>query len=433
MNLQVLTVLVTYASSAVYSCPYKQQLSKSSYEECLMHHSITVCETLVKHPNYRSARKLQATRSISNISLKNNGILSPVLKTFVFSNLDLVDIVSRYASGVLATDWGKPPDGVLGKDMCMWNFQSIPPPPDLYGNNHISSGDAEEFWSYCKSANDKFQAEIGKHDGSVVFGGCTLGFQGAIDLISDCTDKAREQQEAPPFCDSISSVASKSSIIWPQAVYMFKVRPSSISNNSALKAFLSDWRSLEKYHSQHINWVVDGSNGGNNGGSKQPDWGAGAGPGVFRKIIPCEAINQKYMYPSPFPIDAPNAGNTTTIMDDAYQHWQSLCSVLPWYSQSDCAATPPLPQAESSIPMCNRYVHSSIMCSQEIYKFGKSSTQEVPDTALTTALLACAKDLCAPPWNGDVVQVRVIFQSLRSVFQVHRTALSYSLATVAEP
>ena len=394
-------IFAIFAASAVRSCQFSSaELFKTSYIECLSHHSIAVCDML----NSTNERKLlQAALPVPDISLKNNGILTPLLQIYEYNNLDLIDIVSRYASGALskAGVWGSsPPSTVLGNDLCIWSFQSIPP-PTIDGIPSISQDDAESFWNLANSANNAFQDEIGinKHDGSVVFGGFTLGSRGTNNMINNCNIvEQNNPMHMPTFCAKIDSAANKSSINWPQAVYMFRVQPSTVSNNSALRSFLSNW--LSRSHSPQVEFV--------NGGANSLGWGKGAGPGVYRKIVPCNSIDPAYLYPPSFTVDSLNAQKTTTLMDDAYVYWQSLCSVLPWFSVSDCSTSnlPNQPITSDSPPSCANYTRASIMCSQEYLNFGVQNSTRVPeDDKLATALRGCAQTLCTSLGGGNVVLV----------------------------
>ena len=136
-------------------------------------------------------------------------------------------------------------------------------------------------------ANDRFQAEIGtdKHDGAVVFGGCTIGSRGARELC----DFHLDADSNSTYCDHPQTEAS--SVHWPQAVTMFRVRPYSVSDNSGLKSFLSSWRTQDRYHAAHIRWVFQGGSGSPDG-SVVGGWGGG-GTGLTRKIVPCDAIDPK--------------------------------------------------------------------------------------------------------------------------------------------
>ncbi len=57
-------------------------------------------------------------------------------------------------------------------------------------------------------------------------------------------------------------------------------------------------------------------------GSVVAGWGAGGGPDINRKIVPCDVIAPQFLYPAPFPPEALNANGTRTVMDEAYEHWQ---------------------------------------------------------------------------------------------------------------
>ena len=45
----------------------------------------------------------------------------------IFGGYSWIDIISSWAAGLLPSQ--PVPDHLKGKDMCMWNYQSLPPPP----------------------------------------------------------------------------------------------------------------------------------------------------------------------------------------------------------------------------------------------------------------------------------------------------------------
>jgi hypothetical protein len=201
--------------------------------------------------------------------------------------LDFIDIVALFADGQLDGVLGLPPTGTLGKDMCVWSVQSLPPPPGEDGKYHFPYEDAQKLWDLCRLANSRFQAEIGqgKHDGAVVFGGCTVGSRGAKEIC----DLHLNADSNSTYCDHQQT--QNSSVTWPQAVTMFRVRPFSVSDNAALKSFMFKWSSEDRFHATHIRWVREGGTGSPNG-SVFGGWGGG-GKGLTRKIVPCDAIDPK--------------------------------------------------------------------------------------------------------------------------------------------
>jgi hypothetical protein len=195
-------------------------------------------------------------------------------------DFDFVDLVALYASGQLHPAWPglpAPPDGTLNKDMCVWSFQGLPPPPGDQGLFRIPKEDAARAWELCKIANDRFQNEIGadKHGGAVVFGGCTLGSQGAIDM---CNYNLTADSSST-FCNAQTN---SSSINWPQSVTIFRIRPNILGNDD-LKQFMQDWRAKPEFHKQHIDFVLEGGSG-STAGAKVAGWGAG-GMGISRKVV----------------------------------------------------------------------------------------------------------------------------------------------------
>ncbi len=107
-------------------------------------------------------------------------------------------------------------------------------------------------------------------------------------------------------------------------------------------------------------------------------------------------------------------------MDEAYQHWQSLCSILPFGKDPDCAFTypaaaatqppPPPPPAKTpnstSPASCDTYVKDSLACAQKVTGFGFNDVRDKLDLEQTVALKACAQTMCDKwPGGGTVVQV----------------------------
>ena len=419
----------------IRSCPFAG-LSLSN-DECLKHHSKDTCEKLLNQLNFpsqlqnnalsRSSRKLLESSQIPplpypDISQRNNAIVTGPLLSQYASGYDFVDIVSAFSAGLLGDSLGLPPAGTLGKDMCIWNFQALTPPPGSDNKYHIPLQDAPKALQLCKSANDLFQNEVGlgKNDGSVVFGGCTIGSSGARDV---CKFNFGADTNST-FCNP---AANASTVNWPQAVTMFRVRAFNTtappqSNNAALKTFITNWRSLSSFHLPHITWVFQGGSGSADG-AYYAGWGAGSGAnggGLVRKVVPCDAISSKYMYPAATAVDHPNADGTKTVMAEAYEYWQSLCSVLPWpvAAQPGCTftypgttpapvTTPAPPPADPNSPAsCATYTQDQIACAQKVTPFGFSSAQQALDKQLTAGLMACAQTMCAGwPGGGTVVQV----------------------------
>ena len=211
--------------------------------------------------------------------------------------------------------------------MCLFNFQGLPPPAGPLNNYKFPREDADRAWELCVLANEKWQNEIGadKNNGSVVFGGCTIGARAIIDMCEYNISGSSYLCGTP---------AMNSSINWPQSVTILKIRPG-MGNNDGLKAFMKNWRTV--LHKPHLDFVILGATDpGNPLGSKTSVWGAG-GMGISRKVVPCDALSPSLTYPTKkFPVDSLNAAKTRTVMDDAYREWQSLCNVfiltlyLPW-------------------------------------------------------------------------------------------------------
>ena len=234
----------------------------------------------------------------------------------LMNGMDLIDLAAQFSgrTGIFAN--AQIPDAVAGRDMCIWSFQSLPPPPGPDAQYKIPAADAVRAVELCNQAHEKWQSEIGpdKHDGAVVFGGCTLGSRGAKDV---CDFDINDLEDAR-YC---KFAAQTSPIAWPNAVTIVKVRAANGtgSENSALKEFIRHWRN--KDHLNHRKFVMEGGTGSVHG-SVVAGWGAGGGPDINRKIVPCEIIAPQFLYPAPFLPEALNANGTKTVMDEAYEHWQ---------------------------------------------------------------------------------------------------------------
>ena len=309
------------------ACPFKDfGDSIGGNFDCSQYHSKELCDTLktiaVKGES-RSQRKLLGAPGYPplpepEVSLKNNGFRTPSLVTSLMDGMDLIDMVAQFSgrTGIYAS--ASIPDAVAGRDMCIWSFQSLPPPPGPDAQYKIPATDAVRAVELCNQANDKWQSEIGtdKHDGAIVFGGCTLGSRGAKEVC----DFDIDDLENARYC---KFAAQTSSIVWPNAVTMVKVRAANGtgSENAVLKEFMRNWRN--KVHLNHRKFVNEGGTGSIHG-STVAGWGAGGGPDINRKIVPCDIIDPKFMYPAPFPPAALNSNGTKTLMDEAYEFWQAI-------------------------------------------------------------------------------------------------------------
>ncbi len=134
------------------------------------------------------------------------------------------------------------------------------------------------------------------------------------------------------------------------------------------------------------------------------------------------------MYPTaPVKTDALNAAADRTVMDDAYQVWLALCSIMPWPTAEDpdCIfaypgqppsggtqppQTTPTPASTSNssggLPSCTDYQLNAIACAQKVTSFGFNAERERLDAELGRALVACAQAQCDQwPGGGTVYQV----------------------------
>ncbi len=301
-----------------------------SYNYCRRHHSSAICDQLgLGFGESSSARTLLSIPGIDlpapEIPLANNSFIVPALLLKVgIRDFDFVDLVALYAAGQLHPVWPglpPPPAETIGKDMCIFSFQGLPPPPGDDRMFKIPRQDADRAWELCKMANSRFQNEVGpdKHGGALVFGGCTIGAQGAKDL---CEYNISAETNST-YCNT---PAQTSPINWPQSVTIFKVRPNILANDE-LKNFMQQWRALPEFHKPHLDFVFEGGTG-SAAGSKVPGWGAG-GMGISRKVVPCDAISSKYMYPNKTAPDSLNAAKTRTVMEEAYLEWKAAAHPCP--------------------------------------------------------------------------------------------------------
>jgi hypothetical protein len=130
-------------------------------------------------------------------------------------------MIALMAAGLLEDAFGPLPPGTKNKDMCVWGFQSIPPPPGDDGQFHVPRNDADRAWELFKLANSRFQAQMGfyKNSGSVAFGGSTLGARASKEF---CDFHLNAETNAT-YCNS--TISQNSTLNWPAAVTMFKVCP----------------------------------------------------------------------------------------------------------------------------------------------------------------------------------------------------------------
>ncbi len=282
-----LALLAICCIGVTHGCPFAGM--SLSYNDCLRHHSGATCDQLGLNIGGSPARTLLSIPGVSlpfpEIPFANNSFIHSSLRAGVgIKDFDLIDLVALYASGQLHPGWKDlqpPPADTLMKDMCVWSFQGLPPPPGDQNLFRIPREDAARAWELCKLANDRLQNEIGadKHGGAVVFGGCTLGSQGAIDMCN----YGLTAETNSTFCNAQTR---SSSINWPQSVTIFRIRPNLLANDD-LKQFITDWRTKPEFHKEHLDWVKQG--GTNSAiGSKVGGWGAG-GMGISRKVVPHES------------------------------------------------------------------------------------------------------------------------------------------------
>ncbi len=132
------------------------------------------------------------------------------------------------------------------------------------------------------------------------------------------------------------------------------------------------------------------------------------------------------MYPAPTKPDVLNAAGKRTVMDEAYQAWLPLCSIMPWSTAEDpnCTfaypdstnpapppqTTPPPPaagNASGGLPSCVDYQQNAIACAQKVTAFGFNAERDRLDRELSAGLVACAQAQCDQwPGGGSIYQVR---------------------------
>jgi hypothetical protein len=131
------------------------------------------------------------------------------------------------------------------------------------------------------------------------------------------------------------------------------------------------------------------------------------------------------MYPAaPVKPDALNVAADRTVMDDAYQAWLALCSIMPWPTAEDpnCTVaytsqppsggtqppqTTPEPASTSNpsggLPSCVDYQLNAIVCAQKVTSFGFNAERKRLDAELGMALVACAQAQCNQYPGGRTV------------------------------
>ncbi len=104
-------------------------------------------------------------------------------------------------------------------------------------------------------------------------------------------------------------------------------------------------------------------------------------------------------------------------MEEAYLEWKSLCNMFApglaafsvrapecTFSYPSAAAPPPPPPIATPPPSggpasCDQYVDNSVLCAKKVAKFGFFAERDRLDQEQTTALKACAKNIC-DNWPG---------------------------------
>jgi hypothetical protein len=101
-----------------------------------------------------------------------------------------------------------------GMDVCVVRFQQLPPPASGLFDLNQNEVDRETFLTYADLMTQRFyDLGAGMADGGIIFGGCTIGSDGAKAMCDAGIDTDR-------FCDP--RVLSQY-IRWPQAITGYKV------------------------------------------------------------------------------------------------------------------------------------------------------------------------------------------------------------------
>lgn len=341
----------------------KCALKYNGYDSRIVAHT---CIGLPQNPPVLSPLEIPCNTTESNC-FRSGSLLQPVVNALTF-----IDLISIWAAGLMPSY--PVPDNLKDKDMCVWSYQSLPPPA---GNKEpyyrVPANDSRWYYQLCAIATERFQKWItDKPGGPVVFGGCSLGKQSLVDacnisgvranlpnltktstpqMIGSCSTcdikLSRTQYSSPEEFAEFACRADvqNTEIEWPQAVTMFRVKAASNQNGglekatSELKTMLNKWR--DETHGEHkpnMDWVFKANGGaplGKDGAAMTKGWGAG-GPGIRRKVIPCDAIDRKYTEPGttwarwapPFNMDQMGP-NGIGIQAEAYLHWKQFCSAYP--------------------------------------------------------------------------------------------------------
>eukprot|EP00961_Rhodomonas_salina_P291818 3932354-Rhodomonas_salina.2 len=222
----------------------------------------------------------------------------------------------------------------VGEDLCVWSFQSPPPPPSA--KREYPEADRVQFDYLAKIAHERLQALVGDATGGTfVFGAVTVGSRAFAPLC-----EANVSRDV--FCGNDNLPKPElleTDIDWPQAITIFKVRPSVSAEDAKAALRDSEWRSSEDGHLPHIQWVIQGS--------EVPGWGSDGQ--LLAKVIVCKDIDPMFMYPEPFARESSKNGKTWAQL--AFEEWNKHCGVGP-FNRGDCTyAAPPRPRTGDTTSM----------------------------------------------------------------------------------
>eukprot|EP00413_Alexandrium_margalefii_P047944 CAMPEP_0204585436 /NCGR_PEP_ID=MMETSP0661-20131031/46915_1 /ASSEMBLY_ACC=CAM_ASM_000606 /TAXON_ID=109239 /ORGANISM="Alexandrium margalefi, Strain AMGDE01CS-322" /LENGTH=313 /DNA_ID=CAMNT_0051594993 /DNA_START=61 /DNA_END=1002 /DNA_ORIENTATION=+ len=193
----------------------------------------------------------------------------------------------------------------LGKDLCYWSQQTLPPPQNSSGESEPPNEfDAARVMNiYGELATSRLQAMITK-DGPVQFVGCAYG---SVLRQAQCNFRLNTSYSCSP-------PVNKQYVKYPVSSVMFKITPETIDE---IADIVYTWRTTMSGHTPNMHAVVAKGSGA---------YGWGQGGGLFAKIVPCGDLPDGILKQS-HACDEVNAKSGRIFADEWFGVWEGLCNI----------------------------------------------------------------------------------------------------------
>uniref|UniRef100_A0A7S1V6S9 Uncharacterized protein n=1 Tax=Grammatophora oceanica TaxID=210454 RepID=A0A7S1V6S9_9STRA len=344
----------------------------------------------------------------------------------------MADIIVLYSLGLLPELEQAP--GV-GQELCIWSFQSLPPPFNVESANltvpRTVDGEEQVYYNYpiadlpramelCEIGGSRLQQHIADGSDFVQFAACSFGSEGSKAFCAEGIESSEGS--------TCEDARINNAVTWPQAITMFKITP---ENLGEFKEFIVNWRDAPEQHRPNIVWAFT-PNGytepgneefGGIQGSIHPGWGNNGG--LRAKVVQCDKIDERFIRPlgpngdfffgpeAYFDLD----DSTKTFSQLAFEEWDRLCGIPIGGVNSDCVidadlpdtVAPPTedpPDEDDSAPFAilpydekciysNEYIGASLTCGSNLNEaWGDNTLSEQFEQQLQAANEACAASFC---------------------------------------